>query len=372
MQQFEIFKAGTHTAVSGATIAFSTTDLADAVAAYDPALHEAPLVVGHPAMDAPAYGWVQSLKLAGDRLVAVPQQVDTAFGELVQAGRFKQRSASFYPPDHPANPKPGHWYLKHVGFLGAAAPAVKGLKPVAFGEIEGTLDFADWQGLAVAGLFGKLRDFFIAQFGQDKADAVLPSDAIDSLKFDAAQPDCDPAPADPTPSYAENPRMTVTNPAGAVPTEAELRARADKLAADEKKHAANEAAFAELQRTVRSAQIVTLVDGLVAGRKLPSGEKAGLIAFMEALPAGDHVIEFAEAGGKTAKLAPLDYLSGLFARLPNLVHFGEVAPALDPVNFAEDANSITTLSQRYIAEQKAIGRTVSPAEAVSHVTRARR
>src|SRR5579859_6693046 len=109
MQEFEIFRAGQHTAVSGATIGFSEADLAGAVAAYDPALHEAPLVVGYPVMDAPAYGWVESLRLNGDRLVATPSQVDAQFAELVQTGRYKKRSASFYPPDHPANPKPGNW-----------------------------------------------------------------------------------------------------------------------------------------------------------------------------------------------------------------------------------------------------------------------
>ncbi len=51
---------------------------------------------------------------------------------MVKAGRFKSRSASFYHPDNPNNPKPGVYYLRHVGFLGAQPPAVKGLKAVEF------------------------------------------------------------------------------------------------------------------------------------------------------------------------------------------------------------------------------------------------
>ena len=363
MQEFEIFRAGRHTAVNGATIGFSEADLAGAVAAYDPALHEAPLVVGHPVMDAPAYGWVESLRLNGDRLVARPSQVDTAFAELVQTGRYKKRSASFYPPDHPANPKPGSWYLKHVGFLGAVPPAVKGLRPVAFGEIDGELEFADWQGMATAGLFSRLRDFLIAQFGQDKADTVLPADAIDGLKFQAAQPD--PDPDDDTPSYVETPEMTTTSAA-------ELAAREQELAGRQAELERKQAAFAEQQRVSRAKDINAFVDGLVAAGRFPSGEKPGLVAFMEALPAGDTVIEFAEAGGKTAKAAPTDYLKQLLGRLPNLVHFGEVAGGGDAVAFADTTEAITAASQRYIAEQRALGRDVSAAEAVSHVRSQRR
>jgi hypothetical protein len=45
--------------MSGQALAFSESDLQATVAAYDPAKHEAPLVVGHPTHDMPAYGWVQ-------------------------------------------------------------------------------------------------------------------------------------------------------------------------------------------------------------------------------------------------------------------------------------------------------------------------
>jgi hypothetical protein len=361
MQDFEIFRVGRHTAVNGTSIGFSEADLAGAVSAYDPALHEAPLVVGHPTTDAPAYGWVASLRLDGDRLVATPNQVDTAFADLVSAGRFKKRSASFYPPDHPSNPKPGNWYLKHVGFLGAIPPAVKGLREVAFGQVEGELEFADWNGLSVAKLFTGLREFLIAQFGQDRVDAVLPADDIDSLKFQAAQPE--PDPADPS-DYVENPDMTTTSAA-------EIAAREQKLAEQEAALAASQAAFAEQQRQARGKAASTFVDSLVAAGRFPSAEKAGLVAFMEALPEGDAVIEFAEAGGKTAKATPVDYLTALLGRLPNLVHFGEVAGG-ETVAFAETEQAITALSRKYIAEQKAVGRQVSVAEAVSHVRSMRR
>lgn len=169
----------------GQTVQFSRADLAASAAGYDPALHEAPIVVGHPSQDAPAYGWVQSLEFGADGLHAVPRQVDPEFVSLVEAGRFKKVSASLYPPDHPGNPKPGIYYLKHVGFLGAAAPAVKGLKPAQLGADDAgclTLEFAAADAWTVSGLFRALRDWLIGEKGQEVADKVLPDSAITALQ----------------------------------------------------------------------------------------------------------------------------------------------------------------------------------------------
>ena len=192
---------------------------------------------------------------------------------------------------------------------------------------------------------------------------MLPADAIDGLKFQAAQPD--PCPDDDTTSYVETPEMTI-------PSAEDLTAREQELAARQAELDARQAAFAEQQRAIRTKDIAAFVDGLVTAGRLPSGERPGLVAFMEALPAGDAVIEFAEPGGKTAKAAPTDYLKALFGRLPNLVHFGEVAAGGDTVAFADTTEAITAASQRYAAEQRALGREVSAAEAVSHVRSQRR
>lgn len=129
-----IFRPGRHTAMSGATLTFSEADLQASADAYDPALHEAPIVVGHPTADAPAYGWVAALSYGEAGLQAHPHQLDEAFSEMVRKGRFKKVSASFYTPDSPANPKPGVYYVRHVGFLGAQPPAVKGLKQAEFAD----------------------------------------------------------------------------------------------------------------------------------------------------------------------------------------------------------------------------------------------
>ena len=122
----------------------TTADLQQAVEAYDVAYHEAPAVIGHPKMDAPAYAWVKGLQLDGDVLKAELDQIHPEFAEMVTDGRFKKVSASFYLANSPDNPKQGSLYLRHVGFLGAMPPAVKGLRNPEFSESEqGIVDFCE-------------------------------------------------------------------------------------------------------------------------------------------------------------------------------------------------------------------------------------
>lgn len=118
--------------MDGSRLRFSEADVQATADAYARATEKAPIVIGHPPDNAPAFGLVESLHVAGGALIATPGSVDAGFAELVRDGRYKKVSASFYRPDAPSNPHPGVWSLLHVGFLGAAAPAVKGLAPVAF------------------------------------------------------------------------------------------------------------------------------------------------------------------------------------------------------------------------------------------------
>ena len=143
MQKIEIFRAGKRPDSSGNLTEIKISQLAQAVTAYDPNLHEAPAVIRHPKDNAPAYAWVKGLSLEGDTLKAELAQIDPEFSEMVQAGRFKKVSASFYLEDSPHNPKPGKLYLRHVGFLGAMPPAVKGLRNPEFSEDEkGVVNFS--------------------------------------------------------------------------------------------------------------------------------------------------------------------------------------------------------------------------------------
>lgn len=121
---FEIFRTGEHTDSSGRKRNWSEGDLDKIAGSYDPAVNEAPIVIGHPADNSPAYGWIEKLKRAGDRLLALPRNVVPEFAEAVKQGLYKKRSVSLYPDGT----------LRHVGFLGGAIPAVKGLQDIAFEE----------------------------------------------------------------------------------------------------------------------------------------------------------------------------------------------------------------------------------------------
>ena len=118
----EIFRAGTHIDDQGRSHVFSAADVAGMASSYDPAIREAPLTVGHPEHNLPAYGQVKSVGInAAGVLTIDPHKVEPQFAEMVAAGRFSKRSASFYPPGAPNNPTPGKWYLRHVAFSGRTA-----------------------------------------------------------------------------------------------------------------------------------------------------------------------------------------------------------------------------------------------------------
>lgn len=225
MRRIHIFRAGTHTPMQGGPLEFSAASLAATAAGYDPARHEAPIVVGHPPMDAPAYGWVERLQAEGGDLFAIPRQVEPAFGQMVREGRFKKVSASFFGPSHPRNPTPGQFYLKHVGFLGATPPAVPGLKPVEFGE--------------------------------DDAETV-------TIEFAAAPPDPE-----------RTPPVTTPN--------------ADEMAARERALAEREAAFAAREAEAQARTDAAFVESLVAGAQLPRGLAPRVVAFMAGLSAAEEI-----------------------------------------------------------------------------------
>lgn len=328
----EIFRQGAHTDMRGTSLSFSEDDLAAMVSAYDPGVHEAPLVIGHPEATAPAYGWIKSLAVQDNRLLALPDQVDPAFAELVRAGRYKKVSASFYRPDSPANPRPGAYYLRHVGFLGATPPAIKGLAPVSFadtGEDCLTVDYADRESAGlisrITGLLRGLRDYIVERDGTDRAEAVLPAYALDNLQEQSAVA----LAVTDQPIYSEEEntvrdvlktRITPADPGVAPSGPDDLLRRLEELEA-------REIAFAEQTRRAEAENVVA--ETVRAGRLTPA-QAEGLASFMTNLPA-DGTVSFAE-NGQEKKVNPASYLKAFLARLPRQVNFTEQAAPDDSVD----------------------------------------
>lgn len=142
LKVFQIFKAGKHTTMSGVTIDFSDQDLHAMASVYQPSLHQAALCLGHPANNLPSYGTVAGLFVKGDRLYAQARP-DANLISLVRQRRYGPVSAAFHHPAARENPRPGTYYLRHVGFLGAMPPSVKGLVRPEFSEPNGAICFSE-------------------------------------------------------------------------------------------------------------------------------------------------------------------------------------------------------------------------------------
>jgi len=367
--------------MDGSVHVFSGADLTAIAAAYDPAKHEAPIVIGHPKTDAPAYGWVKAAQFADGVLTVAPDQVEPQFAEMVKAGRFKKRSAAFFGPHAPGNPTPGKYYLRHVGFLGAQPPAVKGLRDVSFNEREeGVVVFADWNMRSVASILRRIRDFFISKYSLEEVDQVMPSYLIEDLEAvgrgneaAVAYAEMDAAAAieslkaaiarhkrhlDGTEATdAESQKKMMAEMMEALralgvdtktiemsdPQETEMNAqeREAQIKADREAIERKMAEFAEREKAMKAAAeaatrrtaIAEFVGALVRAGKILPREQAGLVAYMVG-PNESGVIEFAE-GAERKTTAPEVWLKQFLEALPQRVEFSELTrPEADRGAFA--------------------------------------
>lgn len=133
----DICRTGTWTAKSGKEVILTESDLDNIIKAYNPDEREAPLVLGHPKDDASdaAFGWATKLRRVGETLQAKLKQVPDKLREMVDEGRYKKISVALFPD----------MTLRHIGLLGAAQPAVPGMRNVKFAnetytEIEFSID----------------------------------------------------------------------------------------------------------------------------------------------------------------------------------------------------------------------------------------
>lgn len=323
-----IFKPGSHTTMGGELIEFTEADVAATAAAYNPKLHEAPLVIGHPKADEPAQGWVASLTANTRGLFAASRDVDPAFAEQVGNRRYGKVSAKFYRPDSPNNPMPGVWYLRHVGFLGAQPPAVKGLDDPAFANgddcvaFQEVIEIADAPAWPVASALRRLREWLLAKFGTEDADQALPGWYVEDVEAAArkagetAQPafsETDPASSTQA-SQKEN-HVTLEEKARLEAENAQLKKQIAEAQADQ-------AAAASAKRHDEHAEFA---EQLIGDGKLAPKHKDVVVAVLDQIGTPDSegkAVEFGEGDDK----APLvNALKKLLTDVGPVVQFGESA-----------------------------------------------
>lgn len=261
----EIFRGGQQ--IDSAGRAHDGDNLIDqAVANFNTKVHEPPVVIGHPADNAPAYGWVEGLrKTVRDGaavLEAKLRQVVPEFADLVRRGLFKKRSAAFYPDGG----------LRHVGFLGAAPPAVKGLADIGFMADDGSAVF----------------EFTELSQGGPEMDAKFTEADLEKAKQEAAQ-------------------------AAVAKAEEALKAKMEAEFAERETRKAREARITEIKRQ--------LDDRVKAGKIPPVFMEMGLADFVASL---EPVATFTFSDGKKTG-NQVEFLFSVLDKMDGLGLFREIA-----------------------------------------------
>lgn len=310
----EVFRAGSHVDSKGQPHVFTEADLDRIAASYDPATHEAPAVIGHPKDNAPAYGWVEKVWRDGPVLKADFTDVAPEFADLVSNKRFKKRSISLYPDGT----------LRHVGFLGAVPPAVKGLKDVSFAEGEATtFEFGeDYRVSALGRIMVRLRDWIIAKFGQEAADTIMNTWDVEQVLE---------KPEDQT-SFEEEVMPGNPDIMKQLKTlQDQVASFNEKLTAVEKENADLKQANADLSGKVNAqadsqvtASFASFAEGLVNTGRLTPAQRDQALALLPAL-SGAKPLEFSEADGKTTSVPAVDALKNFLEGLPVQVDFSDRA-----------------------------------------------
>lgn len=321
MKRIHVFKAGTHTASNGTKHTITRADIAEISANFAAGNggHDAPLVIGHPQLNAPAYGWVSAAQSDSDDLYIEPRDVVTEFAEAVNAKRFPKVSISLWPRDHANNPVPGKLTLRHVGFLGAMAPSLKGLQEASFSDSEGCLDFSYqevWGWRSLANTLRNLREWLIGKEGLEAADKIIPNYQVDDARVaaDAVQDE----------DAADKSEVKAFNY-----SEADLSAREQSIAAREVAILAREQA-ADLAATNAQAAATAnafatetrdFADGLVKTGHLLPREREAVIELCMRVGGGSAAADFAD-GAPT-----LDVLKAFLSAREPVIDFSEKSGA---------------------------------------------
>lgn len=314
----QIARVGTFTDSYGRPQSFTESDLTAIAAAYDPKKRDAPLVFGHPATNAPAFGWVQTLKTEGGKLFAQFAQVPGIIRDLVSKGHYRHVSMSLMPD---------RVSLRHVGLLGAAQPAIDGLPAVELAEgpdnitIEFSKDAATDGGMPRSG--SEAATALAASDGERptgrgaELDKIVKESPVATME--ELQQQVGALTEQLNALKAENAKLK-SEKDGAEGEKGEAEKKAEATAAEFTAYKAN------VVNTAREKRVLALVN---SGRLEPA-EKDETLSFAAALAEVQKPVNFAAADGKTEAISAEErYFRDLEARDPSPlnVNFAAFAPA---------------------------------------------
>ncbi|TNC80704.1 MAG: hypothetical protein C9356_12450 [Oleiphilus sp.] len=376
---FEVFRAGTQTDSKGREATFTQDDL-DSIVANHSAEQPAPLVVGHPQQNHPAYGWTAGLKRDGDVLLAKAQDVVPEFQSAVEAKQYRHRSVSLVPAEN-------GYRLRHIGFLGAVAPAVPGLKDIAFnaGDESATFEFSvddavrsvSWRFGSIATLFRRFKNWFIEQEGAEAAEQLIPEYTLEDLTTAQERITSDLDRSELKNSFQDsrkNSTDTITIHSDS-PEETPMSDKKSFSQAD--LDAAVEAAVAPLKQerdalkqqqqeasfNTKRQEATTFVNGLVDKGVLLPSQSGGMIEFLAALDGDEESsFEFSVGEGEqaqTKKSTPQSFMKEWLSALPKQIEFNRKSDAGDDLDDSTSSdyaapNGMTVDPDRAALDKKAM------------------
>lgn len=324
----EIFRAGTHTDSQGREATYTVEDLDQIITNHSEA-DSAPIVIGHPKTDDPAYGWTAKLKRNGDSLLAKFRDVEPQFAEAVEAGRYRKRSVRLVKAAQ-------GWVLGHVGFLGAARPAISGLAAMNYAAPQGESHDFEMDAFTpgvIARAMRRLRDFIIEKFDLETADRVMPDWEVESLSRHAIELSVKPANLAVLPAAAFSDLTPDHIDGGDVMPEF---SQADIQAAEQRGREAAQADFTAREQSLqdqlkaeRRARLAREFQAEIAASHLTPAQAEGAVEFMFCLQDGEEARFEFSAGKETKKLSPLAWFRDFVKRAPKQVDMGEQGAGAD-------------------------------------------
>lgn len=246
----EIFRAGDY----GDKGKYTEADL-DAMVANFNSSDQAPIVLGHPQTDSPAWGWIAELKRSGSILLGKIGELHKDFAEAVAEGKFRNRSVRIAKTA--AGPK-----ILHLGFLGAVLPQVEGLKQTAqFTGISHCVDY----GFELSGDPGQ---------GDKSKETAMTEEEIKKLQDD-------------------------------------LKRTQDELAAEKAARQEDKDAAAKAEEEAKAAEFANFVEAeMIATGKIAKDSKDEAVGFMASLPTGSAADFSVEVDGAKKTFRPVEWFKG--------------------------------------------------------------